>query len=88
MGESFSHRSRANGSHNSLARRLASGLPLFLSKWTQIVYHGSPLYIDTMHLALRDEDFGKNEAILLRFPRKYGAVGEGSKPVAPVLVAI
>ena len=38
--------------------------------------------------ALRDESFGQNEAILLGFPCKYGAVGEGSKPVAPVAPAL
>jgi hypothetical protein len=27
---------------------------------------------------------GQDEAICLGFPRKYGAVGEGSNPVAPV----
>ena len=39
-----------------------------------------------MRLGLPDEDFGKHEAILLRFPRENGAVGEGPKPVAPILV--
>lgn len=43
---------------------------------------------ETSRRALRDEDFGQHEAILLGFPRNYGAVGEGSKPVAPVAPAI
>jgi hypothetical protein len=38
-----------------------------------------------VQLALRYKNIGQNEAILFGFPRKYGAVGEGSKPVAPVL---
>ena len=73
-----------DGSHDGLTCCLSCRLALLLSEWTQVVYHGNPLYTDTVELALRDEDFRKDEAILFRFPRKYGAVGEGSKPVAPV----
>jgi hypothetical protein len=77
----LSRGSWTNGAHNGLTSSVACGLTLFLSKWTQVVYQANPRHTDTAQLALRDEDFGKDEAILLRFPRKYGAVGEGSKPV-------
>jgi hypothetical protein len=35
-------------------------------------------------MALCNENFGQHKAILLGFARQYGAVGEGSKPVALV----
>jgi hypothetical protein len=38
----------------------------------------------SMLSVLCNEDFRKNEVILLRSPRQYGAIGEGSNPVAPV----
>jgi hypothetical protein len=37
MGELFAYRSQADGSHHGLVGSLMSGLPLFLSEWTQVV---------------------------------------------------
>jgi hypothetical protein len=51
--------------NHSIMRSTPRALSLFLCEWSQLLDHGNPRYTDTISLALRDKDFGENEAILL-----------------------
>ena len=48
MRKLLSRRAWADGSHDHMTRSLPCGLTLFLSEWTQVVYHRNPLYPGTM----------------------------------------
>jgi len=49
--------------------------------------HHLLIFLVDSFLDTTGENFGQNEVVLLGFPRENNAVGEGSKPVAPVLAA-